>query len=80
MSSLGSPKISSGDKLGFEIGIDNGDNSGNRISQIRWSNPQVEGFHLNPSLWGLMILKRIYPYVTNFDKCKIKRSDRKIVL
>lgn len=57
MSELGSPKITAGNKLGFEIGIDNGDNSGARISQVRWSNPSAEGFHLNPSLWGLMNLK-----------------------
>jgi len=39
---------------GIEVGIDNGDKSGNRISQTRWNNNYTEGFHENPSMWGLL--------------------------
>lgn len=42
---------------GFEIAIDQGDATG-RIRQIRWNNPENDGFHQNPSLWGEMLFTK----------------------
>ena len=43
---------------GLEIALDSGDKDG-RKTQSRWNNPDQEGFHTNPSLWGEMV---IVPY------------------
>jgi hypothetical protein len=42
-----------GEIYGLEIAIDLGDESG-RETQLRWNNPDTDGFHENPSLWGEM--------------------------
>ena len=52
--SFGDFRLENGKKYGFEIAIDDADQSGKRIKQIRWASPHQEGFNLNPSLWGLM--------------------------
>lgn len=39
---------------GFEAAIDHGDITGKRTEQIRWNNNYTEGFHTNPSMWGLV--------------------------
>ena len=57
LSSIGDFKPELGKAYGFEIAIDDGDQSGKRIRQHRWASSHMEGFNLNPSLWGLMIIK-----------------------
>ncbi len=42
--------------LGFEIAIDDGNESNKRQEQFRWNSKENEGFHQNPSLWGKLIL------------------------
>ncbi|NNC83571.1 MAG: hypothetical protein HKN79_08335 [Flavobacteriales bacterium] len=42
-----------GQIYGLEIAVDKGTNEG-RVIQNRWNNPDAEGFHTNPSLWGEM--------------------------
>ncbi len=50
-------ELSAGQTFGFEIAIDKGDNSGIRTEQIRWNSSGTEGFHVNPSLWGTLLIK-----------------------
>ena len=57
LSSLGNMKFFEGKNYGFELALDNGDASAKRITQTRWANPYTEGFHLNPSLWGMLQVK-----------------------
>lgn len=53
---LGNFKIEAGKKYGFEFALDNGDTTGKRIKQDRWASSHQEGFNLDPSLWGIMII------------------------
>lgn len=50
-------ELSSGQTLGFEVAIDYGDASNKRTHQMRWNSSGTEGFHINPSLWGRLILQ-----------------------
>lgn len=55
--SLFNATISSETKLGFEIAIDKSGSNSLREKQIRWNSPDVEGFHLSPSKWGVLIIE-----------------------
>lgn len=57
ISSFNGFKPELGKAYGFEIAIDDGDQSGKRINQYRWASSHMEGFNLNPSLWGLILIK-----------------------
>ncbi len=46
-----------GNIYGVEVGIDDGSSAGARKFQYRWNNSYTEGFNINPSLWGEMIIK-----------------------
>ena len=48
-----------GKKYGIEFAIDQGNESGKRISQKRWNSPEANGYNSNPSLWGDLIFKEI---------------------
>jgi hypothetical protein len=49
--------FSPGMKLGFEIAVDQGDESNKRTDQMRWNSSGNEGFHQNPSLWGTVLFE-----------------------
>jgi hypothetical protein len=55
--SLFNATISSETRLGFEIAIDKSGSNGLREKQLRWNSPDVEGFHLSPSKWGVLIIE-----------------------
>ncbi|MDG1253133.1 MAG: sugar-binding protein [Schleiferiaceae bacterium] len=40
----------------FEVARDQGDANG-RTQQIRWNSGEAEGFHLNPGLWGELLVE-----------------------
>lgn len=54
LSNLGNMRFLEGKNYGFELALDNGDNSGKRIKQFRWASAFTEGFHINPALWGIL--------------------------
>ena len=49
--------LETGKSYGFEFAVDMGGKGGTRQKQDRWNSPSVEGFHLNPSKWGIIHLK-----------------------
>lgn len=51
LSDIGIGELENRAIYGLELAIDQGDLS-SRKQQIRWNNPDVAGFHENPSLWG----------------------------
>jgi Carbohydrate family 9 binding domain-like len=57
LSTFGKFTFIEGKNYGFEIALDNGNASGKRITQTRWASSHAEGFHLNPSLWGIVKVK-----------------------
>lgn len=59
LSTFGTFNFIEGKNYGFEIALDNGNASGKRITQTRWASSHAEGFHLNPSLWGIVKVKGI---------------------
>ena len=57
LSTFGEFKFIEGKNYGFEFALDCGNQSGKRTSQLRWASNHAEGFHLNPSLWGILKVK-----------------------
>jgi len=55
---LESDHFNNGKIYGIEFAIDNGDESGSRTIQLRWNNPDVDGFYNNPSLWGELVFEK----------------------
>jgi hypothetical protein len=53
LAELGHYGFELGTDYNFEIAIDKG-NGKNRTEQLRWNNPSNEGFHEDPSKWGLV--------------------------
>jgi hypothetical protein len=54
--SLGA-KLKEGPLYQLEMAIDDADASGERKNQSRWNSTYTEGFHLNPSMWGEVVIK-----------------------
>lgn len=56
-SELTNTKLAAKQVLGFEIAIDEGNETNSRQQQIRWNSNSNEGFHVNPSKWGVLELR-----------------------
>lgn len=50
-------QLSESDLLSFEIAVDASDSGESRLKQERWNSEGVEGFHINPSIWGALLFK-----------------------